>query len=229
MQSESMHTQEATTFDSGRRQFLQKTYAHLFGAIALFVLIEVILFQTGIIATVAPTLANNWLITLGGFTLVGWFASRFAGGDRPRSQQYLGLGLFVLAEALIFSPLLLVAVYYSDPSVLSSAIVTTLVIFAALSVYVFITKKDFSFLGPFLMIIGIAALLAIVGAVIFQVTLGFYFSLAMAVFAGAAVLYDTSKVMRGFRDDQYVAAALQLFSSIALLFYYILSIFISRR
>ncbi len=83
-------------------------------------------------------------------------------------------------------------------------------------------------MGPFLAIIGLAALAAIVASVIFSVTLGFYFSLAMVVFAAATVLYETSKVIHNYSNEQYVAAATALFSSVALLFYYILMSFVNR-
>ena len=213
---------------TSRMDFLQKTYNHLLGAVVAFVALEVFLFKSGIALAIGGVLASNWLITLGGFILVSWIASRFAQKTESLPMQYLGLGLFIVAEAIIFTPLLLVAVYFSDPSVLTNAIFTTVIGFAILTMIVMYTKKDFSFLQPFLLVIGIAALVAIVASVLFSVTLGFYFSLGMVVFAAAAVLYDTSRVLRDYREDQYVVAALQLFASVALMFYYILQIFISR-
>jgi FtsH-binding integral membrane protein len=51
----------------------------------------------------------------------------------------------------------------------------------------------------------------------------------MVAFAGTAILYQTSNVLHRFRTDQHVAAALVLFASVALLFWYILRIFSSRR
>jgi FtsH-binding integral membrane protein len=50
----------------------------------------------------------------------------------------------------------------------------------------------------------------------------------MVAFAGAAILYDTSNILHRYRTDQHVAASLSLFASVALLFWYILSIFSSR-
>lgn len=221
-------TFEVAKTGTSRRHFLQKTYNHLLLAIILFIAVEVVLFRSGLAMAIGSTLASNWIITLGGFMLVGWIASRYASTTNSLPMQYFGLGLFVLAEALVFTPLLVLAVYFSDASVLSSAIFTTVGIFLTLTLYVHFTKANFNFLAPFLGILGIGALVAIVGSILFSVTLGFYFSVAMAVFAGAAVLYDTSKVLREFNDDQYVAGALQLFASVAMLFYYILTIFASR-
>ena len=64
----------------------------------------------------------------------------------------------------------------------------------------------------------IVALIAIVAAAIFGFTLGTFFSVAMVGLAGAAVLYDTSNVLHHFQEDSYVAASLELFASIALMF-----------
>jgi FtsH-binding integral membrane protein len=89
-------------------------------------------------------------------------------------------------------------------------------------------RKDFSFLGGILRWAGVLALLAVVGGVIFGFHLGMFFSLAMVAVAGAAILYDTSNVIHHFPEDRYVAAALELFASVALMFWYLLRIFTSR-
>jgi len=211
-----------------RSDFIHKTYNNLLLAIIAFVAVEVYLFQSGLALKIGGTLSQNWLITMAAFMAISWIASRFAAGGGSIGKQYLGLFLFVVAEAFIFVPLLLVAVYYSDPSVLTTAVWATIGGFAVLTAIVYTTKVNFSFMRPFLMIAGIAALIAIVGSILFSVTLGFYFSLAMVVFACAAVLHDTSKVLHDYEDDQYVAAALQLFASVAMLFYYILMILVNR-
>ena len=56
----------------------------------------------------------------------------------------------------------------------------------------------------------------------FHFELGVWFSVAMIGFAGAAVLYDTSNIIHNFPEDRYVSAAMQLFASIALMFWYVL-------
>lgn len=209
--------------------FLRQTYLNLLGAVAAFVALEVVFFTTGIAQALAPVMASNWLIVLGGFMLLGWLTSYFAGQRVSIGAQYLQLGVTILLQALVFIPLLYVAVYAVGPSVLSSAASVTLLIFGAMTAVVAYSGKNFSFLGPFLAVIGIAALIAIVAATIFGVELGFYFSLAMVVFAAAVVLYETSKVLHEYGEGQYVAAATGLFASVALLFYYVLMVFVSRR
>jgi FtsH-binding integral membrane protein len=102
-------------------------------------------------------------------------------------------------------------------------------LFAGLTSVVFFTGKDFSFLGPIIAIASFVALGFIVCAIIFGFSLGLLFSLAMIVLAGGSILYNTSNVLHRFRMDQHVAAALSLFASVALLFYYVLLALIQSR
>jgi FtsH-binding integral membrane protein len=212
-----------------RSRFIARTYNHLFGAILAFTGIEIFLFQSGLAEPMARAmLGSSWLLVLGGFVVVSWLASSFAYKSTSITTQYLALGGFVLAEAVIFVPMLYMANQYA-PGAISSAAVVTLVGFAGLTAVAFTTRKDFSFLGGMLRWAGVVALLAIVGAVIFGFELGTWFSVAMVGVAGAAILWDTSNVLHHFPADRHVAAALQLFSSVALMFWYVLRIFMSRR
>ena len=209
--------------------YLRKTYFHLLGAVAVFVALQVFLFQSGIALALAPVMTGNWLVVIGGFMVLGFVTSYFTGRNSTPSMQYVEMGITILLQAVIFIPLLVYAVIFTDVSVLSSAATITLVIFGVMTAVVVYSGKSFTFLGPFLAVLGIAALLAIVGSVLFSVTLGFYFSLAMVVFAAAVVLYETSKVIHTYGPGQHVAAATGLFASVALLFYYVLSTLINRN
>lgn len=214
-----------------RVSFIRKTYAHLTGAIAAFVGLEVLLFQSGAANVIAASLLGTsfgWLVVLALFMAVGWAANWFAHQSTSSPLQYLGLGLYVVAEAVIFVPMLYMAVHYSDPGVLPSAVVTTLVVFAGLTVAVFVTKKDFSFMRTALMIGGFAGIGLIIAAMLFGFSLGLWFAVGMAVLAAGYILYDTSNVLHHYHPSQHVAASLALFSSVALLFWYILRIFMSR-
>jgi uncharacterized protein len=156
------------------------------------------------------------------------FASRVAFTSQSSGAQYAALGGFVLAESILFVPMLWLADQYA-PGAIQSAAVVTLIGFAGLTAVAFVTRKDFSFLRGLLMWGGVVALLAIVGGIAFGFQLGTWFSVAMIGFAGAAVLYDTSNVLQHFPEDRYVGAALQLFASVALMFWYVLRVFMSRR
>jgi FtsH-binding integral membrane protein len=211
-----------------RSKFIVRTYTHLLSAIAAFTLLEIFFFQSGLARTIAEALLGvNWLFVLGGFIVVSWLASRFAHTARGMAVQYLALAAFVLAEAIIFVPLLFVANYYA-PGAISSAAGVTVLGFGGLTAVVFVTRKDFSFLRSALMWGGVLALVVIVAGVLFGFHLGTFFSIAMIGLAGGSILYDTSNVLHHFPEDRYVGAALELFASVALLFWYVLQLFLSR-
>jgi uncharacterized protein len=224
-----MNTIVSQASPNERQKFIQKTYLHLAGAIALFMAIEVLLFVTPAAEAIADLIFKlpfSWLAVLGGFMLLGWLARQMASRTGSKQTQYIGLGLYVLGEAIIFVPLLYIAMYYTSPEVLPSAAILTGLLFAGLTTVSFTTKADFSFLGSILTMVGFVALGMIICSVIFGFKLGIFFSFAMIVFASAAILYDTSNVIHHYTTDQYVAASLELFASVALLFWYVLQILI---
>jgi FtsH-binding integral membrane protein len=212
-----------------RSAFIARTYNHLFGAMILFTLLEVLYFKTGVAESVARALlGTNWLLVLGGFVVVSWLASRAAQSSTSMPTQYLALGGFVVAESIIFVPLLYVANHFA-PGTIKSAATVTLLGFTGLTAVAFWTRKDFSFLGGLLKWGMILALVAIVAAVLFGFNLGTWFSVAMVGLAGAAILRDTSNILRYYPEDRHVAAALQLFASVALMFWYVLRLFLGSR
>jgi len=211
-----------------RSVFMTRVYKHLAAAIIGFTLLEMYYFESGLAARITALVANtSWLIVLGAFMVVGWLASRTAHTATSVRVQYLALAGFVVAESLIFAPLLYIANGMAG-GVIQSAATVTLLGAAGLTVVVLKTRRDFSFLRGVLMWGGILALIAIVASVLFGAQLGTWFSVAMVGFAGAAVLYDTSNILHHYPEDRYVAAALELFSSIALMFWYVLRLFMSR-
>jgi|SRR5690606_1874352 len=211
-----------------RARFIARTYNTLFLAILAFTGIEIALFMSGIAAALAPAMGGNWLLVLGGFMVASWLGSHVAHTASSPVAQYAALGGFVFAEALVFMPMLWIA-NTMFPGVIQSAALVTFVGFGGLTAIAFTTRKDFSFLGGLLRWGGIVALVLIGASLIFGFSLGIFFSVAMVAFAGAAILYDTSNVIRHFPEDRHVAAALQLFSSVALMFWYILRIFMASR
>ena len=88
-----------------RAAFVRRTYAHLAGAIAAFVLIEMVLLQSGLAAPMLRLIGASrfgWLMILGGFILTGWMARGLASSGASAMAQYAGLALYVVAEAVIF-------------------------------------------------------------------------------------------------------------------------------
>jgi len=214
-----------------RLAFIRRTYLHLTGAILAFVLLSTLLYVTGVgymILLLLAQLPFAWLLFLGAFSLAGWLASSMAQSDRTMGAQYGGLALYTAAEALIFSPLITLAARVA-PSALPTAAGVTILTFAGISAYVLMTRKDFSFLGTGLVVASLVALGLIVAGVIFGFGLGIWFSGAMILLACGAILYTTSKVLHNYRTDQYVAAALELFAAVALLFWYVLRLFLQLQ
>ena len=210
-----------------RSEFIWKCYAHVVGAIIAFAAIEVYFFQSGIAEKIAAPMLNNWWIVLGAFIIGGWGASHAAHRVRSVGAQYAALAFFVFLEALIFAPMLYIA-YLMEPGIIDSAAGVTLLGCAGLIAVAMITRKDFSFLRGLLVWGGMLALIGIFGSFIFGYQMGTWFSLAMIGLAGAAVLYDTSNILHHYPRDKYVAASLALFASIALMFWYVLRLFMSR-
>lgn len=215
-----------------RSSFIRKTYIHLFAAILAFVGLEAIILNLPItesLVTSVLSIRYGMLIVLAGFMGVSYVANRWAASDTSVGMQYAGLSLYVVAEAIFFAPLLYIAVNYGGPDVIPTAAILTGCAFTGITSIVFFTRKNFSFMGPFLGMIGLVALGLIVCSVVLGFSLGILFTGLMAVFAGATVLYTTSNVLHEYRIGQHVAASLALFASIALLFWYILQLLMASR
>ena len=212
-----------------RGAFLQRVYGHLAAAIGLFVLIEVALFQSGVALPMAKAMLSvNWLLVLGGFMVLGWLGRSIAYKAGSITSQYAGLALYVVGQSIIFVPLLVIADAYA-PGAIRSAALVTLIGFTLLTMIALSMRQNFSFLGGILKWVGIVALAAIAGSVFLGFELGMWFSVIMVAVAGAAVLHDTQKILVSYPDERYVGAALELFASIALMFWYILRIFMGSR
>ncbi len=217
-----------------RADFIAKTYAHLAGAIGVFVLLETILLNmAGVEKLVGMMMGGqySWLVVIGLFMAVSWIANSWALSAVSPGMQYAGLGLYVVAQAVIFVPLLYIAQGIEaarGTSIVMPAAICTLGLFGMLTAVVFVTRKDFSFLRSILIFGGLAAMGLIVVAIIGGFALGPIFIYAMIALCCGYILYDTSNVLHHYRIGQHVAASLALFASVALLFWYILLLFMNR-
>lgn len=220
--------------EDARAAFIRRTYGHLFGAILLFVAIEAAIFTLVPTATMGGLMNTlfasrfGWLIVLMGFMGISWLAENWATSDASREMQYAGLGLYVLAQSIVFVPMLYMANLVA-PMAIPAAGILTLTIFGGLTALVFITGSDLTSWGKYLWVGALAAIGVVVCAMLFNFNLGVWFSGAMITLAAGYILYDTSNVLHRYRVDQHVAAALALFASVALLFWYILRLMMSMR
>lgn len=220
-----------------RAAFITRTYLHLFAAILVFAALEVLWFQTPLAQWMLSALMSfrfGWLLFMGAFVGVSMLANKWALSDTSRGMQYAGLGLYTVAESVLFVPIIAMAIVQSvgpdgDASILPRAIGITVTLFAGLTGVVFITRKDFSFMRSALMFGGFAAFGLVVASMLFGFTLGIMFSYVMVALACGYILYDTSNVMQHYRTSQHVAASLALFASVMLLFWYVLRIVMDKR
>lgn len=215
-----------------RITFIRRAYMHLAIAIVGFIVLSAVWIFTGFgELTIDVLLAGgkySWLVVLGAFMLVGMLATRLADDAGSNHTQLIGLGIYVLAESLIFAPLLTLAAYI-NPSIIGAAAITTLLLVGGLTFTAFSTKKDFSFLRSFLIMAGFIALGAIIASVICGFSLGGWFSALMVLLCAGFILYDTSNIIHHYPTDRPAGAALHLFASIATMFWYILRLFMSRN
>ena len=219
--------------DSKKATFYRKTYTHVALALLAFAFLEyvfIVYFEDAVVSIINLMFANSfsWLIVLGLFWVGSTMADKLA--HNPSQQtQYMGLGLYVLLEAIIFLPMIYLAAYHSTGTeMLTQASIITLCLFGGLTATVFMTNTNFSFLRTGLVIASFIVVGLIVAGALFGFNLGLWFSVAMVVFAGAAILYQTSKVKYEYTEEQYVGAALGIFAAVMLLFWYVLQILMSR-
>jgi hypothetical protein len=215
---------------SDRADFYKRTYLHVAIAILAFMVVESFLLQLvpGEIISMMFGGKFMWLFIIGLFWLGSFIANKFA-FSLSRSAQYFGLGLYVMLEAIIFLPVLYIAASYTGGDVIMQAGIITLSMFGGLTALVFMSGYDFSFMRTGIIIGGFISLGLIVGGAIFGFNLGLWFSVGMVVLASASILYQTSQIKDIYTTEQYVGAALQIFASVMLLFWYILRILMSRR
>ncbi len=236
----------ATMGQSDRIRFIRRTYIHLFGAMMAFAGLLWCLFKIPVLFTkvtipvVTFALGGrfNWAIVLVAFMAASWLADYWARHASSKPMQYVGLGIYVVAEALIFTPLLVIVMIKTEaiiakgggnPNILRDSAFVTLAIFAALTASVFFSKKDFSFLRSGLAIAGAGATMLVFLSLAFGFNLGIIFSIAMVLLAAGYILYQTSQIFAHYHTEQYVAASLALFSSVALMFWYVIRIFMRLR
>ncbi len=224
----------AYSAENERTTFLRKTYLHLMGAVLAFVGLEVALFKSGIGDSLVQSMFTgrwSWLIVMGAFMVVSYLANKWAYSDTSRAVQYAGLGVYVVAQAVIFLPILWIVqkAYPNGYEMLATAALITTVLFGGLTATVLLTKADLSWMGRGLMFAGFAMIGIIIVAAIMGFNLGLWFSVFGAALMCGYILYETSAMMHHMRTDQYVAASLALFSSLATLFYYVLRIVMATQ
>ena len=113
----------------------------------------------------------------------------------------------------------------NGPALIMNALAMTGLTFVGLSAVALVTKKDFSFLGNFLMAGAIVLILAMVAGLIFQIpALMLMVSAGFVLFASAAILFQTSEIVHRAGETNYILATITLYVSIYNLFVSLLSL-----
>lgn len=221
----------AMSTEEQKASFYRKTYIHVALAILAFIFVETALLMVVPAELIMGMVSQKyvWLLIIGGFWLASMLAEKWTMAS-SRSMQYAGLGFYVLLEAIIFLPMMYIAlVYTGSGKVILQAGLITFMLFLGLTGVALTSKRDFSFLRSVLIIGGFISLGLIIAGWIFQFNLGLWFSAGMVFLAGASILYQTNQLKNVYTTEQYVGASLQLFSSVMLLFWYVLRILMSRK
>ncbi len=142
-------TAVATLSDEAKISFYKKTYSHVAGGVLAFFIAEYLLLQSTALVEfmLSMTQGWRWLIMLVAFMFMTNYAESTAMKTTDKNKQYMAYGLYVFAEALIFIPIIYIAMMYTGGmELLNQAAIVTLSLFSGLTAVVFVTKKDFSFL-----------------------------------------------------------------------------------
>jgi FtsH-binding integral membrane protein len=232
------YPQEQSFEVSARTRFIRLVYAHLAGAVLAFAGLCYLLVSTlddqGVVnlITLGTGQPYGLLILFAVYIASGYIAQALARSRSLPALQYLGLALYIGVMAIMFLPTLWVITNKMGPeaqSLIPTAGILTLAVFAGLTMTVFLTGKDYSFLYPIIAVGSWIAFGVIICAMIWGFHLGLFFSFAMVALLAGCLLYQTSNVLHHYPTDQYVAASLELFASVAVLFFYILRILMEMQ
>ena len=214
----------ANAAESERAAFIKRTYLHLGGAIAAYAVVVSLFIASGVANAFMGVLSGTpwlWFVVLAAYMGVSMLADNWAHSGVSRERQYMGLGLYIVAFGFL-STIPIARALSMDGNILLHAAGITAALVGGLTFTAFSTKINFSFMGRFLTIGGFVAIGIIVAGMIFGFSLGLWFMGAMIIFAAASVLYSTSNIIHEYHTDQHVAASLSLFSSVGLLFWYVI-------
>jgi uncharacterized protein len=217
-----------TQLNTTKKAFLLKTYLHLFLGLVLFAGFSALLYNLGL----GNLMLRLFSVPFMGFVVFGLFiaastvAQNLAFIKSNKAIQYLGLSTYALVEAIFFAPLILIV--SSVPELLLLGIGVTTILFAALTLVALFSGKDFSFLRSILTYASIVVFGLILISFVFPALLsGIWFAGFMILLTGGYILYDTSKILREFDDEQYIGAAVMLLASFLLLLWYVIRFLLS--
>lgn len=153
-------------------------------------------------------------------TLVGYFGLLFL-TTKLRNSAWGIASVFALTGFMGFTLGPIISRYLGmagGSGIVMGAMALTGMIFMGLSTYVLISKRDFSFMGGFLMIGMLVAFVASLGAIFFQIpALALTISAVMVLLMSGMILFETSNIIQG-GETNYIMATVSLYITIFNLF-----------
>ncbi len=178
-------------------------------------------------AVASAAVAYQWRAPGIMLTLVGYFGLLFAIHKLQNSAWALP-AVFALTGFMGYTlgPLLTHSLALpGGAQTVSMALAATGATFIGLSAYVLLTRRDFSFMGGFLLCGMVIALLAGIAAAVFDIAaLGLAVSAVVALLSAGLILFETSRIVNG-GENNYVLATVGLYVSMFNLFTSLLSLF----
>ena len=176
---------------------------------------------TATIAVVTQAPPLHWLVTLAGYFGLLFVVTRLRNSAWGLAAVFaltgfLGYTLGPILNAYLALP--------NGPQLVMTALAGTGIIFLALSGYAVVSRKDFSFMGAFLMVGMLVAFLASLGAVLFDLpTLSLAVSAMVILLMSGMILWQTSDIIHG-GETNYIMATVTLYITLFNLFVNLLQI-----
>jgi len=226
--------ESGNSFTAEQITFYKKTYITAGISLLAWMFVVLGLFDTGIAESIADGMGKvSWLLVLGIFWGASYIGEKLTFSEE-KEKQYMGLGIYIVAYSLIFVPLLSFVIdmsygswNYAMDTVLIPAFLSAATVFAALTVTVFLTKTDFSFLRTIVVFGSFFALGAIVIFTVSGMHVGSWFAIAMIILMSVTILYETDQIKDKFNTSQHIGAGAMLFASFMVLLWYVIRLFTS--
>jgi len=206
--STSITTNQQQTLTLATNKVLRNTY----------VLLSMTLLFSALIAGVSMALNlphPGLLLTLGGYFGLLFLTTKFR-------DSAIGIGfVFALTGFMGYTLGPILNSYLSLPNggqIVMTAMAGTGTIFLALSAYALTTRRDFSFIGGFLMVGILVAFFASLGAIFFEIpALSLAVSAMFVLLMAGLILYETSNIIQG-GETNYIIATVTLYVAVFNLF-----------
>lgn len=192
-----------------RLNFIRKTYLLFMAGILASLVMGAITLTVPAVLSAALTVLDSRFLAIA-LIFGGSIAAQAV--SRKEGLNYVALFAFTALLGFMFAPI--VAMFeMSSPGIVGQAAFLTITIFGSLTAYVFVTRKDFSFMGGLLFVGLIALIIGGLANMFFFKSggLSYWMAWVTAFLFSGYVLYDTSNIIRRYDEKAYCSAALALF------------------